>query len=285
MIDLRQTPEYANYLRKIGWIVERIEDINYAVRKIPILGSIIKVQRAENIRYKDIKILSKLEKKYRAFQIIIEPGLKSTADSLQFLKKHGFKLSKSPFLPTKTIQIDLTKSEEELLEKMHHKTRYNIKKATKNGLKIIISSEIERFSEFWHKCSFKRRVFFLSLKKEIFALYKTFEEKTDLLFAYYKGELAAAVFLIHSDKVSYYMYAASSEHGKKLFAPTLIAWEAIRLSKTRSSKIFDFEGIYDDRFPIKSWKGFSRFKKSFGGEEISYPGSFVKTKLINIIRI
>jgi lipid II:glycine glycyltransferase (peptidoglycan interpeptide bridge formation enzyme) len=44
-------------------------------------------------------------------------------------------------------------------------------------------------------------------------------------------------------------------------------------------KIFDFEGIYDSRFPIKSWLGFTHFKKQFGGNEIAYPGCYIKFRL------
>jgi len=49
-----------------------------------------------------------------------------------------------------------------------------------------------------------------------------------------------------------------------------------KLAKKMGCKIFDFEGIYDDRFPLKSWLGFSRFKKSFGGLEVEYPGAYSK---------
>lgn len=50
-------------------------------------------------------------------------------------------------------------------------------------------------------------------------------------------------------------------------------------AKKRGCKIFDFEGIYDERFPNKSWLGFTHFKKSFGGYEVSYPGTYTKTRL------
>jgi lipid II:glycine glycyltransferase (peptidoglycan interpeptide bridge formation enzyme) len=73
------------------------------------------------------------------------------------------------------------------------------------------------------------------------------------------------------------MYAASSLEGKKYFAPTLVAWNAIMSSKKEGKKIFDFEGIYDERFPLNSWKGFSRFKNGFGGNVVSYPGCLSKT--------
>jgi lipid II:glycine glycyltransferase (peptidoglycan interpeptide bridge formation enzyme) len=59
-----------------------------------------------------------------------------------------------------------------------------------------------------------------------------------------------------------------------------MVWYGILWGKKRGAKMFDFEGIYDSRFPNKSWLGFTHFKKSFGGKEVEYPGCFVKTKLI-----
>ncbi len=69
--------------------------------------------------------------------------------------------------------------------------------------------------------------------------------------------------------------------------------DAILLAKKSGCKVFDFDGIYDERFPIKTWLGFTKFKKGFGGKEIEYPGCYIsralpfglKTKLWNIIKI
>ena len=65
MIDIRQTPEYASCLQKIGWIVERKEEINYFVRKIPVLKGVLKIQRPEKI---DLKTIDKIGRKYGVFQ-------------------------------------------------------------------------------------------------------------------------------------------------------------------------------------------------------------------------
>ncbi|MBU1323407.1 peptidoglycan bridge formation glycyltransferase FemA/FemB family protein, partial [Patescibacteria group bacterium] len=62
-----------------------------------------------------------------------------------------------------------------------------------------------------------------------------------------------------------------TQEGKIKFVPTLLVWEAIKLAKKLGCKRFDFEGIDDKR-----WPGFTRFKKSFGGIEIEYRGSFSK---------
>jgi lipid II:glycine glycyltransferase (peptidoglycan interpeptide bridge formation enzyme) len=65
--------------------------------------------------------------------------------------------------------------------------------------------------------------------------------------------------------MAFYWHNGSLDIGKKLFAPTLCIWEAILECKRRRLKVFDFEGLYDERFPNKntSWKGFSRFKLGF----------------------
>lgn len=273
MVDLRQTPNYARFMKSIGWIVERKDGVNYFIKKFPLVGSFIKIQRPEKIDYQYIDVLAV---KYHTFQIVIEPLDKYQALSV---KKKRYKQNKIPFIPSKTISIDLTKSDKQLLKEMHYKTRYNIKVAKKRGVKIKLSKNIEKFSKFWQRCALKQRGMFLSQKNEIAQLYKAFSKSSDIILAIHSNELVAGMLLLHADKTSYYMYAASSNIGKKLFAPTLAVWEAIKVAKYRGSKIFDFEGIYDKRFPLKSWKGFTRFKKSFGGREVEHPGAFTKYRL------
>jgi lipid II:glycine glycyltransferase (peptidoglycan interpeptide bridge formation enzyme) len=277
MIDLRQTPEYAEYLRKIGWTTERIDKVNYAIKKFPLVGSIIKIQRPAVFNNETIK---KLSHKYRSFQIIFEPV---DLTNNQQLTTNNYKLSKSPYLPSKTIHLDLTQTEKMLLKQMRPKTRYNIKIAKRNGVEIKPSKDANLFSKLWHK--FRRsHLLFLSLSKEITCMYQAFNKRTNILFAYHNDTIVACLMLVYSDELAYYMFAAASGEGKKLFAPTLLTWEAVKLAKKKGYKIFDFEGIYDERFPIPSWKGFSRFKQGFGGVEIKYPGAFTKTTFRNLFR-
>jgi lipid II:glycine glycyltransferase (peptidoglycan interpeptide bridge formation enzyme) len=299
MQDLRQSPNHAKFLKSMGWIVETKNGVNYFIKKFPIVGSFIKIQRPKEI---DFEYIQRLKKEHRAFQIIIEPSL-SSSDSPRFrpfgqysartgptedhtaisvpknnhdlFYTHGFKECKSPFLPSKTIFIDLTKSEKTLLKEMHQKTRYNIKIAKRNKVEILKSKDIEMFINFWHICH-QKRLLFLNQKKQMREIYKAFVNNADILFAFKDDFPVAALLILHHDKVGYYMYAASDDEGRSLFAPTLLTWEGIRLSKKRESNYFDFEGIYDNRFPIESWKGFTKFKKGFGGEEIEFPVCYMK---------
>ncbi|HSX49301.1 MAG TPA: peptidoglycan bridge formation glycyltransferase FemA/FemB family protein, partial [Candidatus Saccharimonadales bacterium] len=148
---------------------------------------------------------------------------------------------------------------------------------TKN-IKVVKSNDIHMFTKFWRENFEKKRFPFFSQQKNIIALHIAFGNNSRILIAESGGKPIAALFILIFDKVAYYMYAASNNEGKKLFAPTLLTWEAILLTKKSGCKIFDFDGIYDERFPLKSWLGFTKFKKGFGGKEIEYPGCFKRTR-------
>lgn len=269
MNDLRQTSLYAKYARSIGWQVENFEGINIFIKKLPLLGKIIKIQRPLNLTKKTLDLVIK---KHRPYQIIVEPR-----DTKQSKILVGEKYRQiSPYLPSKTIVIDLNQSQKQILNKMHHKTRYNIVSGVKRKkVQIVHSNQIAAFAEFWHKEQ-NTRLKFLRLDNQIINLYKYFGKNADLLLAYKSNKLIAGVLLVSTTDTMYYMYARTNSEGKKYFAPTLLVWEALMLGKKREIKHFDFEGIFDPRFPTNSWRGFSRFKESFGGESVEHPGAYSK---------
>lgn len=293
MTDLRQSPGYGHYMEKLGWKVEKIDDCQVFIKKLPLLPfSIIKIQRPVKIPFKEI---DKLAKKYRALFVKLEPQQRNN-ETMKQLNYHGYKLSKSPLLYTKTLQLDLTKSKEQIFSQFKKDTRYEIRKAERNNLHILISYYpnilISDFIKLWHQNAWSRG-FWIPIKKEIKSLYEAFGKNAYLLTAtvrhydniYYYSEILAGALILIQDGAVYYFYAASSPEGRRLSALYLVVWQAIKLAKSKGCQIFDFEGIYDERFPIKSWQGFTHFKKSFGGKEIEYPGSFTKfyNPLLNFI--
>jgi len=275
MIDIRQTPQYVNYLQKIGWKVERAKNINYFIKKIPLLGSVLKLQRPEKIRHKDIGVLCA---RYRVFQIIAEPKTESDA---KYLTSIGFRLSKSPYLPTKTLQLDLTMGEEQLFTGLKKDARYALRKLQMLNDKCQIENDTEKFRDAWkNSVGMKRYVPPLS---HLLALKNSFKNDCNFLLYFDDSNhrsrtFAGAIFLKTSD-VAYYWQAFTNKEGRKIFAQYKIVWEGIKWAKKKGAKVFDFEGIYDKRFPQKSWLGFTHFKKSFGGVEVEYPGAFVKNQL------
>lgn len=275
MIDIRQSIQYANYLKRIGWKVERIAETNYFIKKFPIIGSVIKIQRPEELHNKSI---NQLANKYRTFQIIVEP--KTELDA-KYLTSLGYKLSKSPYLPSKTRQLDLTLPINRLISGMKKDTRRVIRNTQNEkhiSYRISPISNIEEFRNAWKKAvGWKRYVPPLS---HLVALKKSFKENCVFLSCFdesiHRSVINTGAIFLMADGIGYYWQAFTSEEGRKNLAQYKIVWEAILWAKKKGTKIFDFEGIYDARFPDNSWLGFTHFKKSFGGYEIEYPGCFFK---------
>ncbi len=265
MKDIRQSKEYANYLDRLGWQIEKIDGVYCFVRKIPLLGYFIKIQRPEKISE---KIITALEQKYHPFQIILEPNGKTQEAGI---KNQGFKQSKSPYLPSKTLECDLTKSEKELFQALKKDCRYALSKT--KDLKLKTENNLTLFRDLWkHSVPFNR---FVPSPRDLLTLKKSFGKKA--LFLIEEHQNAGAIFLI-GNSTAYYWQAFTNKKGRKNYSQYKIVWQGILWAKKHSAKIFDFEGIYDERFPNKHWLGFTHFKKSFGGLEVVYPGALVKKR-------
>lgn len=286
MIDIRQSPAYAKYLQSLGWNVERIDEINYFTRKIPILGSILKLQRPEQI---DFGVIDKLCRKHGVFQVIIEPNLTNRTrpfeDCHKFMLSHGFRLAKSTYLPSKTMQIDLTQSKESIFNNFKKDARAAIRKGS--GIKIVEYStpdEIKMFREAW-KNSVKLSRFVPSLE-QLIKLRKSFPHNKSLFLASHNivgSIIGGALFTTSSHGISnyitYYWQAFTNNEGRSTLSQYSLLWYGLLWAKKNGYKVFDFEGIYDPRFPNKSWLGFTHFKRSFGGYEVTYPGCYTKFRL------
>ncbi len=277
MRDIRQTPQYSNYLKSIGWIVEQKQGSYYFIKKFPLIGSVIKVQRPHVVNYDFIK---KLTKNYRAFLIIVEPKNDLDAEHLISL---GFNLDYSPYLPTKTLQIDLTDSKAQIIKAMKKDARTAINKSLNLQIEEVRHDHLDKSLDAWSKAvGIKRHVPSL---KEIKALKKSFPKNCVLLQCITPESreiIAGAVFLI-GDKIGYYWQAFTSDKGRKKLAQYKVVWEGILWAKKHGAKVFDFEGVYDERYPNKKWLGFTHFKRSFGGYEVEYPGCYTKISFGNML--
>ena len=186
--------------------------------------------------------------------------------------KNNFKKS-FDLQPKKTLFLDLSLSEEELLKEMHQKTRYNIRLAEKKEVEIKLSEakNIESdFLEFWRLMSItgERDAFRIHNQKHYKNILSA-SENIKLYFANYKNKnIAAGLFCFFGDRVTY-MHGASDNEARNLMAPYLLQWEIIKIAKENGYKYYDFYGIDE-----KKWPGVTRFKLGFGGFVKEYPGTY-----------
>ncbi len=274
MTDVRQSPLWQSYLEKIGWRGTALGQQRAYIRKI-FFGSIIKIPRVNPpILFAEIDHLAKKEK---VFFVKLEPNVTGEDKGLiEKLGANGFVEENWSLQSTKTITIDLTSAEEDLLAKMEKDTRYSIRKSEREGVKVEKANDFEAFLKL-HQETARRQKFWVS-SGDSKALWKALpDENKALLLANKDGKVLAGAFLIFFEEVAYYYEAGSSSYRRDLLAPYLVVWEAMKVAKKKGCKKFDFEGIEDSRIPAtKDWGGFTHFKKGFGGKEVTYLGSFIK---------
>lgn len=170
--------------------------------------------------------------------------------------------------PKKTLMLDLSPSEEELLKLMGQKTRYNIRLAEKKGVEIV-SGTADDFAEFW-------RLMSLTGERDAFRLHDAAHYKKlisadeiKLFFARANDKnIAAGLFCFFGNRATY-MHGASDNEARNLMSPHLLQWEVIKEAKKAGYKYYDFYGIDE-----KKWPGVTRFKLGFGGFVKEYPGTY-----------
>lgn len=169
--------------------------------------------------------------------------------------------------PPTTLLLSLTKSEPELLEQMHPKTRYNIRLALKKDLEFRVGPEaMNTFLEILEETR-KRDGFRLHSKKYY---QRMIESGVVELATVWKGEilLAGSIIARFGDTVTY-VHGASSSLARENMAPYFLHWQTMLRSKEQGYHWYDWHGIDE-----KKWPGVTRFKKGFGGEIVEYPGTF-----------
>lgn len=260
--DLRQSEQYGSYMESIGWKVLRVQSKSRCQIFLKILGpvGIVKIQRTmEKLPMEEIE---NIIKNNHVMMTKIEP--------LRGEKPQGYRVSSWPLLGTKTLRVNLRPSEDEILNSFKKDCRYVLRKI-KNHKSKIKNSDFDKFYEIW-KISAGRKSLWIPKEKEYKSLIDAFGKN---VFCLTIENLAGALVLVHK-KTAFYYYAGSTAEGTKLNLPYLVVWEAMKEARNKGCRMWDFEGIHDARWPNKGWIGFSHFKKSFGGKEVEFPGSFEK---------
>ena len=271
MFDFRQSKWWADYLKNRGWLVDKIKsadgkhNIQVLVVKIgwwPF--GMLKVQRSEYDP--DFNDLKRIRHKYRAVNTVLEP-LK--IQSIENIKKAGFHLTRYPFLATKTVVIDLTIPEKILWQELSENTKRLIKK--NNNLELVELGQTE-FHDNWKKWT----KVWIQTPKELHDLMKAFGKRAKLWAIKDEGGFHSGLLTIETDDTINYYQTWTSDLGRGSGGHYKLVWETILWAKKIGKKYYDFEGIYDPAYPIKKWKGFTEFKKKFGGWVETHPGCFVR---------
>lgn len=216
--------------------------------------------------------------KYKAIFTLIEPAQDLYNNCNDLLDEYS-QNTIIERLPHQTQVLDLSLSEEDLLQNMHPKMRYNIRLAKKKrvGIQTISKNhlEFEKYFDIFFELmqeTAKRGDFAIHPKSHYRHLLQHSSENitVSLIIAEYEQNVLAANMILDTIEQRVYLHGASSSQNRNLMAPPLLQWEAILEAKKLGKKIYDFWGVSKTK---KSWQGISRFKTQFGGSTIDYPDS------------
>lgn len=206
--------------------------------------------------------------------IRIRPPIPDTPRYHRLFKKLGFRDAPMHLHAETTLQLDLTQSEEQILAGMRKSTRYLIRRAEREGVKIKVSKDAGDVDILYRlQMQAQERHKFVSFSKEFFEKhFKAFvdDDQVALIKANYRGEtLAIGMFVFYGDTGTYHYSGSSSKHSK---IPTSYAmvWRAIKEAKNRHCRIFDLWGIAPTDSPKHRFAGVTLFKKGFGGQRVDH---------------
>ncbi|OGZ61319.1 MAG: hypothetical protein A3H51_02785 [Candidatus Spechtbacteria bacterium RIFCSPLOWO2_02_FULL_38_8] len=204
--------------------------------------------------------------------IRISPLLENTDKNLEIFKKLGYRSAPIYMHAETTWELELDKTEEELLYEMRKNTRNLVRRAEREGVKIVSGNNHEYINTFvkLYKETASRHSFVpfskRYLENEISAFNQEENCEAKIYLTKYQNEYTAGAVIVFYGDSAYYHHGASSAKYKKIPAPYLIQWQAIREAKQQGRKYYNFWGIATDEENKKHpWYGLTLFKKGFGG--------------------
>lgn len=292
-----QSWEWGEFRNKLGLELVRlghfdgrklVKAYQLTFHPVPILGQAIGYLPKGPIPDKlMVDSLRSIGEKNKAAFIKLEPDIindrQTTND--ERLTKLGLVESGKSLFTKYNFLIDLTKTEDQLLEAMHPKTRYNIRVAQKHEVQVYDSTsdrdfetylklyfETTRRQKYFGHTPHYHRLLWQTLKPAGMA--RVLIAKYQIPNTRYKIPLVAWMLLSFGDTL-YYPYGGSSVEHKEAMASNLVAWEAIRLGKKLKLKTFDMWGaLGPDAKENDPWYGFHRFKAGYGAKLVEYAGTY-----------
>lgn len=227
--------------------------------------------------------LQELAGKHKCFMVRIEPTLALTRDVMQnTANEAGLSIVKTKHIePEHTWVLDLAPDETALMDVMESNKTRKWRNFAKKGMTIrktqdtveigVLTRLLAEVGEEDHFTPQDED----HLRRQLEAGFATLyiaelanEEKDDAPIA------IAAVLVYDYDGVRYYAHAAADYEHRRLQAGSILLIETIIDAKRAGMAKYDFWGITISGDPSDPWYGFTQYKKSFGGEQVDYAGTY-----------
>lgn len=288
-----QTPAWGRLKARFGWQAETVAGALVLFRRLP-LG--LTLAYAPRLAWPDPETLPRtlaaLEAAARARRAIflkLEPDLPDDPEHARALAGLGFRPSPQTIQPRRSLVLDLSGSEDDVLARMKQKTRYNVRLAAKKDVvarRAASPADVDAFNALMQVTGARDR-FGVHAPEYYRAAYELFAPtgQCALVLAEWQGEPLAGVMVFALGPRAWYFYGASSDRERQRMAPYLAQWEAIRWARARGAQWYDLWGVPDEAeaaleagFETRGdglW-GVYRFKRGWGGQLVRSIGAWDK---------
>lgn len=193
------------------------------------------------------------------------------------LRRRGWRFSNEQIQFRNTVLLDLSGSDEQLMERMKQKTRYNIRLADRKGVHIRQGgiADLELLFNMYAETSV-RDGFVIRDRAYYLDLWQTFIQDglAEPLIAEVDGQAVAGLFLFTFAERAWYIYGMSTEHHREKMPNYLLQWTAMQRARAKGCTVYDLWGAPDEFTATDPLWGVYRFKEGLGGEVVGHLGAW-----------
>lgn len=215
-----------------------------------------------------------------------EPGIFRDGQQPDFTR-WKFKPSPQTVQPPRTIIIDISGTDDEIMARMNQGTRRKIRQSLKNDIRYFEGSraDVVPFTEMMQSTG-DRNEFGVHTPSYYQLAYSLFAEDTDnavLIMAEHEGDPLAGIMVFAVGDTAWYLYGASTSVKRNLMATYGVQWKAIEWARARGCTYYDMWGVPDEdeatleaEFQQRSdglW-GVYGFKRGWGGDVVRSAGAW-----------
>ncbi|WP_411375885.1 lipid II:glycine glycyltransferase FemX [Arthrobacter sp. MPF02] len=208
--------------------------------------------------------------RHRGVVLSIEPDWDLDSPYAAAVAGAGFRETSNTVLIPRTLILDLTRTDEELMAEMSKSTRANIRKAMRSDIefrKVKTESELEQVLGIYHETA-ERAGFGIHEDQYYRDIFRNLGDSSPIIGAFDGEQLLAFTWLARSGSTAFELYGGVSAEGQKQRVNYGVKWAALQAMRGDGCVRYDFNGLLND--------GISDFKKQFAKHEDMLMGTWEK---------
>lgn len=254
---------------------ETVAAAQILIRRLPLpFRALVYIPRGPACRTEDAReVLEELANyardAYAGIVLSIEPDWETGSEFDDAVRSAGFRHTDNTILIPRTLILDLSRSEDELLADMSKKHRQYIRKSGREELEFreVTRDELNDCLAVYQETA-QRAGFGIHEDRYYLDIFDNLGEASPVYAAFQGSTMVAFLWLSASSHTAFELYGGMTEEGERLRANYALKWLAIRSMKERGVQRYDFNGLLND--------GVSKFKMGWAKHENMLLGTWDK---------